>query len=600
MDLVFSEATVVLLLLSSLPNVWSESLYNKLKPDSYNFAAREDVHEHCHPWFIYRSSSHQCECYTNVHTKHYVKCTDHGALLKIGYCMTYCALLNETSVAHCIYFQVEGHNVTNSWDITLPDNISELNDYMCGPMNRKGRVCSECIDGFGVSFTSFGHQCSKCNEVWYGVPLLILVEIGPLTVFYVLILVFRFRITSAPMTSFVFYCHYIMYYITSNAPYVISIQNKGGFPSALLTIGTFVYGIWNLDNLRYLIAPFCVSSKLTGLNIDLIVYLFTLYPICLMFITWLFIRLHDGNYRPIVHLCKPFVFFCARLRRDWCIRNNIIDVFATFFLLSFTKLADESLMFVRCRAIVTVSNSTKSVAYADMSMSCYSKEHIPYIVVGYLTLFGLLAQTMLLILYPFKIFKAFLSKIGVCGQLEIIITTFVEKFHDCYRDGLDGGKDMRSFSGLYLILRMVLIITNDIGSTKVALFYIFLFLTLAAFLVAFFKPYKHFLDNLTDTLVLALLMVLVLCYVCMSSNIIMLSMVLCCSPIVVFVFVHVWKLFKCLRERCLLKNKCMEKYMSQSIILLFKFQDKPVDEQSTLLPQSGKISFGSCDSSQHC
>ena len=33
--------------------------------------------------------------------------------------------------------------------ISLPENVSELNDYMCGPMNRKGLVCSECIDGFG-------------------------------------------------------------------------------------------------------------------------------------------------------------------------------------------------------------------------------------------------------------------------------------------------------------------------------------------------------------------------------------------------------------------------------------------------------------------
>ena len=31
---------------------------------------------------------------------------------------------------------------------------------------------------------------------------------------------------------------------------------------------------------------------------------------------------------------------------------------------------------------------------------------------------------------------------------------FVEKVHNCYRNGLDGGRDLRSFSGLYFFLRM--------------------------------------------------------------------------------------------------------------------------------------------------
>ena len=233
-------------------------------------------------------------------------------------------------------------------------------------------------------------------------------------------------------------------------------------------------------------------------------------------------------------------------------------------------------MFVRCGTIYTVSNSTTRVAFADMSMSCYSKDHIPYAVIGYLTLFGLLAQAMLLILYPFKIFKVLLSKIGVRGQLEIIITTFVEKFYGCYRDGLGGGRDMRSFSGLYFVLRMVLVITNDIGSPTVAVFYIFLFLTCATLLISFFKPYKRILDNLIDTLVLTLLMVLVLCYLSLSSNI-LLSMVLAFSPIVVFLFAYVWKF---LSDRGLLKNRFVGKCMTPSII----FQDKPTDERSTLLP----------------
>ena len=129
MDPVFCETTIVVVLLLSFPNASSESVYSEL---TYDFPARESIREQCRPWFNYRSSSHQCHCYTNVHTKHYIECTDHGVLLKFGHCMTYSALLNETSLAGCIYFQEAGYNVTNTRAITLPDDISELKSTCVG------------------------------------------------------------------------------------------------------------------------------------------------------------------------------------------------------------------------------------------------------------------------------------------------------------------------------------------------------------------------------------------------------------------------------------------------------------------------------------
>ena len=66
-------------------------------------------------------------------------------------------------------------------------------------MNRKGRVCSECMDGFGPAMASIGYQiqCSNCSGVWYGVLLYMFMEIVPVTVFYFpAILVFQINITS--------------------------------------------------------------------------------------------------------------------------------------------------------------------------------------------------------------------------------------------------------------------------------------------------------------------------------------------------------------------------------------------------------------------
>ena len=98
----------------------------------------------------------------------------------------------------------------------LPDNISELNDYMCGPMNRKGLLCKDCIDGFAVSATSVGYKCSNCSDTWYGVPLYLVLELAPITAFYLFILVFQIHITSAPMISFVTYSRSVMFLVVIN------------------------------------------------------------------------------------------------------------------------------------------------------------------------------------------------------------------------------------------------------------------------------------------------------------------------------------------------------------------------------------------------
>ena len=88
---------------------------------------------------------------------------------------------NTFQINSCHYFISEGHNITEQGYVKLPNNISELNDYMCGLMNRKGPLCSRCIDGFGPSLTSDIFMCSNCTNVWYGVPLYVLVEFLPVT-----------------------------------------------------------------------------------------------------------------------------------------------------------------------------------------------------------------------------------------------------------------------------------------------------------------------------------------------------------------------------------------------------------------------------------
>ena len=144
-----------------------------------------------------------------------LKCTGNNVKLSIRYCMT----VDESEalvVIKCPYFQLEGHNVSDPGNFKLPDNTSELNNYMCGPMNRKGFLCKDCVDGFAVSFTSMGYKCSNCTDAWYGIPLYLLLELAPTTVLYLIILIFQIHITSSPMTCFILCCSSIQFLLVND------------------------------------------------------------------------------------------------------------------------------------------------------------------------------------------------------------------------------------------------------------------------------------------------------------------------------------------------------------------------------------------------
>ena len=193
----FSSWLRILLLLLPLPIVFSTTIVSS---------------EECPPWYSYNTTTNHCQCYQGNWLGKDIHCSEDGILLEVGNCMTYERNVG-TFFAKCYYFQLPCGNITADGYFQLPNNVSELNDYMCGHMNRKGIVCSECIDGFGPSVMSFGYKCANCSKAWSGMALYILVELVPITVFYILILTFWINMTSAPMTGFILYSQLVVYTI---------------------------------------------------------------------------------------------------------------------------------------------------------------------------------------------------------------------------------------------------------------------------------------------------------------------------------------------------------------------------------------------------
>ena len=189
----FTSVSVIAFVSSSLATV---VIVDTLAAD--NKGSVMDVNVPCPPWYQYDATKQQCVCHEAFHQK--IMCSDQGALLEMGSCTTH-NRDKGTVIAQCLYFQKKGYKVAPRGYIILPDNITQLNDYMCGPLNRKGILCTECINDFGPSFASLEYKCSNCTGHWYGVPLYLLAELGPITIFYLVTLIFPVSYTHLTLPT---------------------------------------------------------------------------------------------------------------------------------------------------------------------------------------------------------------------------------------------------------------------------------------------------------------------------------------------------------------------------------------------------------------
>ena len=460
----------------------------------------------CPPWFIYDTSLNQCVC--SSEGSFHIKCTEQRALLRLGSCMTY-EQGRGTTVARCQYFMLRGHNATGLRYIELPENVTDLNEYMCGPMNRRGLVCSECIDGFGPSLTSIGYQCANCSGAWYGIPLFLVLEFVPITVFYLIILSFRINLTTAPMTSFVLFCQLAVYTFTNADPELRSIMQQSSFVGyQVLIYLSSLFGVLNLDFFRHIMPPFCVSENLKIVHVAILSYISAFYPLVLIGVTYLCIKVYSSDYEPVLWLRGKVQAYFHKSQVKPDTKHTIVDVFASFLLLSYTKLM---LMFSAFLGFARIVNSDGSMSRTnldiDPSVSYFSGEHIPFLLLAVFVLLGpVLMSALLLTLYPIKTLRSLFLKCRFGGHSKAALTIFVEKYHSCYRDGLDGGKDMRSFAGLYFLIRAVGVIITAIfppfayGETT-WIFEAILFGG-SSLLIATVRPYKRTYMNIVDALVL--------------------------------------------------------------------------------------------------
>ena len=464
-------------------------------------------------WFLPKLSSNgsiSCKCGSELGDV--INChesTERIDLLR-GFCMTFSVDDSRLVVGPCIYGDIKGNGYNPYYH--LPSNSSELQE-LCGQFHRRGQLCGKCEDGFALPVYSYELTCVECerdyaqNWVKYAAA-----SFCPLTLFFIVIVTFRVRITSGLMSGFILISQIGSAPSLSRGyllPYRIGNRTNIQAPIAPRIIVS-LYGIWNLDFFRLLYPPFCLHPNLTTVQMLAMDYIIAVYPLVLIVVAYLLVKLHDCGFKLIVWLWRPFHRYFVRFRRGWNVKTSLIDAFATFLLLSYFKFLSVSMDLLTPIQLFNVRGDTlnKHYLYWDGTIEYFGNEHLPYAILAVvvLVLFNMF-PLLLMCLYPRRWFHQCLNTCRLHSQ---VLHTFMDAFQGCYKDGANGGCDCRWFAGLYMLTQMLFLAMQAVVTSQFWLPVIASVILVLFLLTALFQPYKSPAHNRINIFLVFVMMLLLI------------------------------------------------------------------------------------------
>ena len=465
----------------------------------------------------------ECICQEVKEKKHdvfdrNVKCPKNEAILNFQYCLTYNEFktdnASEVVVGRCLLPHFR------ELDNTTLDTLKE--GTLCSKLHRNGTLCGKCDTNYSLAINSFQFRCiphEHCQDIhWF---LYFVETLGPLTVFFCIILVFKLRgVSTGHANVFLLYAQTVAlpinilaikrdwtyalkecnpYHMHHHHHHHLSCKNV---PDILSKAILQIYGMWNLDVLAGIFPPICTRTNLGILNLFLLQYITAIYPLVLIAVAYLLIQLHARNFRPIVVLWKPFYKFLAPCRRTLDPKSSVIDAFATFTLLSYTKFVHASIVLLSPTFLYNVlGEKVGMVMLFDGSTEYFKPPHTYYAIAAIVVLVVFVVPPpLVLLLYPMKWFQRCLD---VCRLRNNLLTAFTDAYLGCYKDGLNGTKDCRYFAGLYFVIRII-VFSLYAFMTNYNHLYLCLHIIIASILVLhnLLRPYRIDFFNKQDSLLL--------------------------------------------------------------------------------------------------
>ena len=451
---------------------------------------------YCGPGFVFVEEILACACHSRDYTQ--INCKpSKSAAIASNYWAGYINYKNDSNATQdnlytgvCI---TQLCNATNCSDddqlCSLPPtaDAQELEKRICGE-NRHGRLCGRCVQNKSVYYHSDNFKCGDNTNCQYGIPIYIASELLPVTIIFLIILLFNISLTSGAVYSFVFYVQ-ILSCITVTAFGTIHIKNPTT-RSVVEFVQVFL-GVFSFDIRSGAVLEFCIMQTDSVMNLFMIKYATLAYAFFLVLATILIMRIHS---------CYSCVKVCRRCgRRN--IRGSIVDGLSAFLVLCYFQCAvvtSHILTPSQLRGINGISHRT--VALFDGELDYLKGAHLRYAVPAFLCMiFILIPLPTILILEPVltKLFSmdcfTRTPPKWYYNRLRLKLMPFLDSFQACFKDR------HCYFAGLYFLYRLLFPITGLLvqGPQHYYGFVVCLFMFIILFHILL-QPYKIRWHNLLE------------------------------------------------------------------------------------------------------
>ena len=536
----------------------------------------------CPPGFVPQGNSCVCADWPNG----MVVCDEDSltASMQIGYCMTYVNETGEVRAGRCsnTFFR----NDSNKFYYPLPSNTSDLNDQVCGQSNSKGLLCGECQDGFAISPLTTG-SCINCTGVSYGWIKFLASTFLPSTALFVIILTFSISVVSGPINSFVYFGQVTVFHVIDISLFTSVFEPQGASTfsrrKSTMVIAAF-YDISNLNSPTPMQAV-CFASHLSRMEALALQYVTAFYPLLIVVLLYGCIELHDRNFRPIVRCWKPFLKCFLKFRRSVDPKSSVIDAFATFILLFYTKLlVVTGSILMSDKMYNGQAERVSTVAYYSPNLQYFHAKHLPFALLSiFISLTFIAVPPVVLIFYPTSFCQKCLTRCKLNSQA---LRTFVETFQGCYKDGTNGTRDCRYFAGLYFILRIIPLLLT-FGDYQAFMNLSALLYLLIALFFTLVNPYKKHIYNIIDAIIFSILGIIYLLLTWSiedvltaghsSTPLLVLIDVLYSLPLLYLIlFIVYWVLDR--------KTNCIQKFKSHKLLRCFFQKESQREDFCNTIP----------------
>ena len=415
----------------------------------------------CPTWFYYDNSTQQCKCGTGL-----TCISDSQVEIEDGLCATYAGEGSRYFIGGCPFRHTV--NNTDSVHSGMPRDPALLDDFMCRHYNRRGLLCGRCITGYGPTGHILDLTCANCSGLpeHYGVTLYLVLQLIPVTVFFICVTIFNINITSGPLFGYIIFSQIFLISLKQNLYLYEYMQTHVSMHlQVMFKISVAIYQILSLDYVLPVIPPFCVSQRLSELHIQLLRFVPATFPILLVIIIFVLMELHARNCRVIHTLWKPFSIILDKTAITAVTNKSVIHAFASFiFLANSYVLTTFTSLFEDVNIYREDGNMYQHSILLDPTLEWLGNYHIQLVIVSSVPLFIFtLLPSLLYVIYPTRIYE-YLSR-SISARKRLAITAFTEALQSCFKDGLNGTRDYRPLPGLIPVFVLIHLVSREILTT---------------------------------------------------------------------------------------------------------------------------------------